>query len=81
KDKKDKKKKNQSKTDKKRKRQDKSEETAKDQSRINPTQQERKTKTQNEVKGLKVTSSQSLKGLFGVLKLKGLKLQNEESVL
>ncbi|GKC16622.1 hypothetical protein Tco_1013404 [Tanacetum coccineum] len=42
--------------------QDKSGETTKDQSRINPTQQERKSKTQDKVKGLKVTSLQSLKG-------------------
>ncbi|GKB01513.1 hypothetical protein Tco_0829557 [Tanacetum coccineum] len=56
----------------------KSEESAKDQSRISPTQKERKSKTPIEVKGLKVTSSQSLKGLFEVLEFKGPKLPKVE---
>ncbi|GJY33600.1 retrovirus-related pol polyprotein from transposon TNT 1-94 [Tanacetum coccineum] len=41
-----------------------SEESAKDHSQISPTQQERQSKTPIEVKGLKVTSSQSLKAYF-----------------
>ncbi|GKE50299.1 hypothetical protein Tco_1481557, partial [Tanacetum coccineum] len=59
----------------------KSEETAKDQSRISPTQQERQSKIQNEVKRTKSDKLSKFKGLLGVIKIKGPKLPNEESAL
>ncbi|GKC54644.1 hypothetical protein Tco_1077389 [Tanacetum coccineum] len=58
-----------------------SEESAKDHSQISPTQQERQSKTPIEVKGLKVTSSQSLKAYFEVLKIQGPSLPKEKSCL
>ncbi|GKB44015.1 hypothetical protein Tco_0888957 [Tanacetum coccineum] len=79
KDKKDKKKQKQSKTDKGTNRQ---EHEWKNQPRTKPDQpdtERKKSKTTNlKVKGLKVTSSQSLKGLFEVLKSKGPKLPRVE---
>ncbi|GJU24739.1 hypothetical protein Tco_1163360 [Tanacetum coccineum] len=59
----------------------KSEESAKDHSRISPTHQEMKSRAKIKSKGLKVTSSQSLKACFEVLKIQGLKLQKRKSVL
>ncbi|GJR19815.1 hypothetical protein Tco_0968342 [Tanacetum coccineum] len=50
-------------------------------SRISPTQKEGKSKTPIEVKGLKVTSSQSLKAYFEVLKIQGPSLPKEKSCL
>ncbi|GJS26608.1 hypothetical protein Tco_0487228, partial [Tanacetum coccineum] len=49
-------------------------------SRISPTQKEGKSKTPIEVKGLKVTSSQSLKAYFEVLKIQGPSLPKEKKL-
>ncbi|GKB98551.1 hypothetical protein Tco_0984688, partial [Tanacetum coccineum] len=49
-------------------------------SRISPTQQERKTKTQDKVKRTKNDKSSKFNGLFEVLKSKGLKLQKWKDV-
>ncbi|GKF64079.1 hypothetical protein Tco_0187527, partial [Tanacetum coccineum] len=62
----------------------KNEETVRDQSRIIPTQQERKTKTQDKVKRTKNDKYSKIQGLiwkFEVLEIKGPKLTKEESVL
>ncbi|GJX45938.1 hypothetical protein Tco_0262614, partial [Tanacetum coccineum] len=48
-------------------------------SRISPTQQERQSKQNNEVKGPKLTSLQSLKALLS-FKVQGLNLQKEETL-
>ncbi|GKE09445.1 hypothetical protein Tco_1412996, partial [Tanacetum coccineum] len=57
----------------------KSEETARNQKPDQPDTARNEVKSQNKVKGLKVTSSQSLKAYFEVLKIQGPMLQKRKS--